>query len=60
MASKGGAAEDIGRLTRGEFYFSTEGYARPLKIRTPLCLSWHPPNPPTAAEVLEKARSGRG
>jgi hypothetical protein len=59
MASKGGAAEDIGRLTRGEFYFSTEGYARPLKIRTPLCLSWHPPNPPTAAEVLEKARSGR-
>jgi hypothetical protein len=59
MASKGGAGEDIGRLARGEFYFSTEGYARPLKIRTPLCLSWHPPNPPTAAEVLEKARSGR-
>jgi hypothetical protein len=59
MASKGGAAEDIGRLTRGEFYFSTEGYVRPLKIRTPLCLSWHASNPPTAAEVLEKARSGR-
>jgi DNA helicase HerA-like ATPase len=58
MASKGGAAEDIGRLTRGEFYFSTEGFARPLKIRTPLCLSWHPPNPPTAAEVIEKARGG--
>jgi hypothetical protein len=60
MASKGGAAEDIGRLTRGEFYFSTEGYARPLKIRAPLCLSWHPLNPPTAAEVLEEARAGRG
>jgi DNA helicase HerA-like ATPase len=58
MASKGGAAEDIGRLTRGEFYFSTEGFARPLKIRAPLCLSWHPPNPPTAAEVIEKARGG--
>jgi hypothetical protein len=58
MASKGGVAEDIGRLTRGEFYFSTEGFARPLKICTPLCLSWHPPNPPTAAEVLEKARGG--
>jgi len=58
MASKGGAAEDIGRLTRGEFYFSTEGFARPLKIRAPLCLSWHPPNPPTAAEVIEKAGGG--
>jgi hypothetical protein len=58
MASKGGAAEDIGRLTRGEFYFSTEGFARPLKIRAPLCLSWHSPNPPTAAEVIEKARGG--
>ncbi|MFZ2106321.1 MAG: ATP-binding protein, partial [Roseiarcus sp.] len=58
MASKGGAAEDIGRLTRGEFYFSTEGFARPLKIRAPLCLSWHPPNPPTAAEVIEKSRGG--
>ena len=58
MASKGGAAEDIGRLTRGEFYFSTEGFARPVKIRAPLCLSWHPPNPPTAAEVIEKARGG--
>jgi hypothetical protein len=57
MAAKGGAAEDIARLTKGEFYFSTEGFNRPVKIRTPLCLSWHPPNPPTADEVVQKARS---
>jgi hypothetical protein len=56
---KGGAAEDIGKLPRGEFYFSTEGSLRPLKVRTPLCLSWHPPNPPTAEEVLQKARNKR-
>jgi len=57
---KGGAAEDIGKLPRGEFYFSTEGSLRPFKVRTPLCLSWHPPNPPTAEEVTQKARSKRG
>src|SRR6266542_1048793 len=28
---KGGAAEDIGKLPRGEFYFSTEGSLRPFK-----------------------------
>jgi hypothetical protein len=59
MAAKGGAAEDIARLTRGEFYFSTEGFNRPVKVRTPLCLSWHPPNPPTADEVIQKARTIR-
>jgi hypothetical protein len=56
---KGGAAEDIGKLPTGEFYFSTEGSLRPFKVRTPLCLSWHPPNPPTAEEVFQKARSKR-
>ena len=55
MAAKGGAADDIGRLTRGEFYFSTEGLGRPIKVRTPLCLSWHSQNPPTAEEVVQKA-----
>jgi hypothetical protein len=46
------AADDIARLTKGEFYFSTDGFNRPVKVRTPLCLSWHPPNPPTAEEVV--------
>jgi len=59
MAAKGGAADDIGKLSKGEFYFSTEGSLRPFKVRTPLCLSWHPPNPPTAEEVIQKARSKR-
>jgi hypothetical protein len=60
MAAKGGAADDIGKLSKGEFYFSTEGSMRPYKVRTPLCLSWHPPNPPTAEEVIQKARTKRG
>lgn len=56
IKAKGGEAHDIGRLIRGEFYFSTEGSVRPIKIRSPLCLSWHSPNPPAAEEVMEKAR----
>jgi DNA helicase HerA-like ATPase len=59
MAAKGGAADDIGKLPQGEFYFSTEGSPRPFKVRTSLCLSWHPPNPPTLEEVIQKARSKR-
>jgi hypothetical protein len=50
---------DIGKLSRGEFYFSTDGSTRPFKVRTPLCLSWHPANPPTAEEVVQKARANR-
>jgi Helicase HerA, central domain len=60
IQDKGGAADDIGKLPQGEFYFSTEGSLRPFKVHTPLCLSWHPPTPPTADEVLQKARTKRG
>lgn len=60
MAAKGGGANDIGKLSTGEFYFSTEGSLRPSKVRTSLCLSWHPANPPTTEEVVQKARASRG
>ena len=59
MAAKGGAASDIGKLVRGEFYFATEGMARPRKVGTPLCLSHHPANPPSPEEVIERARRSR-
>ena len=56
MGAKGGGGDDIARLSRGEFYFSTEGLSRPIKVHTPLCLTWHPPNPLTEDEVLTKTR----
>lgn len=59
MAAKGGAADDLAKLGRGIFYFSTEGVRSPMKIETALCLSWHPDNPPTAAEVVQTARKSR-
>jgi hypothetical protein len=52
MAAKGGVA----RSNRGEFYFSTEGSTRPVKIHAPLCLTWHPQNPLTEEEVLAKTQ----
>lgn len=59
MAAKGGAADDLARLGRGIFYFSTEDVRRPIKIETALCLTWHPANPPTAADVVKAARATR-
>jgi hypothetical protein len=56
VAATGGTADDIGKLAAGEFYFKTEKSGKPFKIRTPLCLSFHPSNPPTPEEVVERAR----
>lgn len=56
IAASGGRADDIGKLKAGEFYFATEGSGKPAKVRTPICLSYHPPNPPTPSEVVSLAR----
>ena len=58
MASRGRAAKDLGSLTAGTFYFSTEGTPAPLKLKTPLCLSYHPKNPATPEEVEALAKAG--
>ena len=56
LAAGGGTAADIGKLGAGEFYFATEGSGRPAKLRTPLCLTHHPANPPTPEAVAAIAR----
>ncbi|GJE61008.1 helicase HerA domain-containing protein [Methylobacterium trifolii] len=56
IAASGGTAADIGKLGAGEFYFATEGSGRPAKLRTPICLTYHPANPPTPEEVVRQAR----
>lgn len=53
--AKGGDVPDISRLSSGEFYVAAEG-AAPRKVRTPLCLSYHPRSPLTTEEVLARAR----
>ncbi|WP_238006110.1 ATP-binding protein [Dactylosporangium sp. AC04546] len=53
--AKGGDVPDVSRLRSGEFYLAAEGEA-PQKVRTPLCLSYHPRSPLTTEEVLERSR----
>lgn len=59
MSAKGGAADDIGKLGAGQFYFYTEGLDRPTRVATPLCLSFHPANPLSEEEVARRARDSR-
>lgn len=59
VRATGGQADDVGRLKRGEFYFKSEGTGKPVKLGTPLCLSYHPANPPTPEEVVAKGRASR-
>jgi hypothetical protein len=55
IANKGGSASDVGALPSGTFYFSTEGSAKPVKVQTAMCLSYHPLNPPGSDEVIRRA-----
>jgi hypothetical protein len=51
---KGGDVPDIGRLKAGQFYIATEGSGF-RKIRTSMCLSYHPSSPLTEEEVIKRA-----
>jgi DNA helicase HerA-like ATPase len=57
MAAKGGGGSDIGSLKAGEFYFTTEGMSGAEKVKTPLCLSYHPHNPLPQEEVIKRAQA---
>ena len=59
IAATGGSADDVGKLAAGEFYFKTEKSGKPFKLRTPICLSYHPANPPTPEEVVTRAKLSR-
>jgi hypothetical protein len=59
MGAKGGGGEDIGRLKAGEFYYASEDTPRPIKVKTSLCLSAHPSNPPAPQTILEIAARSR-
>lgn len=53
--AKGSSVGDISRLERGQFYVTGETFGFRL-MRTPLCLSHHPPSPLRLEEVLDRAR----
>jgi hypothetical protein len=53
--AKGGSLPDIGLLTSGQFYAAGDGFSF-VKVKTPLCLSYHPAAPLTPEQVVERAR----
>jgi len=53
--AKGGRLLDIGLLGSGQFYAAGEGFSF-VKVRTPLCLTYHPKAPLSPEEVMERAR----
>ncbi|GAA2374698.1 ATP-binding protein [Dactylosporangium salmoneum] len=53
--AKGARLPDIGSLGSGQFYAAGEGFSF-VKVRTPLCLSYHPKAPLSPEEVLQRAR----
>ncbi|MGW4947126.1 ATP-binding protein [Actinoplanes sp. NPDC004185] len=55
--AKGSDVSDIARLKVGQFYAAIEG-GEFVKMQAPWSLSYHPQSPPTAEEVLERARTG--
>ncbi|MEJ2680594.1 MAG: DUF87 domain-containing protein [Gammaproteobacteria bacterium] len=59
VQERGGSGTDIGKLDRGIFYAATETVTAPCKIKTPLCLSYHPSTPLTEDEVVQRAKQSR-
>ncbi|MGO9170762.1 MAG: ATP-binding protein [Rhodomicrobium sp.] len=60
IRERGGRADDIARLDRGQFYVYSAGFSEPAKILTPLCLSYHPATPLSEDEVVCLAQMTRG
>ncbi len=56
-AQKGGDARGIARLRAGEFFVGSDMVPF-QRVRSPMCLSHHPPSPMTQEEILELARAG--
>jgi hypothetical protein len=61
IRAKGGTGEDVPRLSRGQFYLhnADADFTHPIKILTPLCLSYHPSSPLDESAILKKALESR-
>ncbi len=61
MRLKNGTGEDVGRLPKGQFYaYNADANMRaPIKVRVPLCLSHHGPDPLKEDEIIALAASVR-
>ncbi|NLY00346.1 MAG: ATP-binding protein [Rhodopirellula sp.] len=58
---RGGSGDDVPALPKGTFYvFNSDAkMAAPVKVRLPMCLSHHWPNPLDEPEILRRAAASR-
>ncbi|MEZ5404077.1 MAG: AAA family ATPase [Bryobacteraceae bacterium] len=57
MVQRGMRSLQPGRLKPGQFYVASPSLREPVKVQSPMCLSWHPNNrTPTDDEILERSR----
>ena len=57
MENRGLHGLDPGLLKTGEFYCASPSLSQPVRLRAPMCLSYHPNNVQlTDEEILERAR----
>jgi len=56
---RGGSGKGIPTLLKGEFYLSSEKIKPPVKIKVPLCLSYHSKNPLKEEELLQRGQVSR-
>jgi len=59
LANMGAHASDVGRLKTGTFYAAVKDARTPRRIETSLCLTHHPPSPPSQEEVVALAKASR-
>ncbi len=59
IRQRGGTGDDVPQLERGQFYAAAESLTPPVKMATPLCLSYHPSSPLDEASVLKRAKHSR-
>jgi hypothetical protein len=61
LRARGGSGDDIPTLKAGQFYCynSEAGFSQPVKLQTPMCLSWHPQNPLDEEQILARAAASR-
>ncbi len=57
LSQRGGNAQDIAKLQRGQFYVASEGISPPIKVLAPFSLSYHPSSPLGEEGVLARAAS---
>ncbi len=61
IRQRGGSGHDVSRLGTGVFYvysetLNDEAVKAPVKMKAPLCLSFHPSTPLSESDVLRRAR----